>query len=77
MAKLDAEEAGGARAQVESKLARVQHALATLEEARQKGESTLSGAQRSLATSEEAWQKAEDETSRLANERASYSWSSG
>ena len=34
MAKLNAEATGSARAQVESELARVQHALAALEEAR-------------------------------------------
>ena len=41
MARLDAEEEGSIRAQVESELARVQHALATLEDARHKGESEL------------------------------------
>ena len=38
MAKLDSEAAGSARAQVESELARVQHALAASEDARQKWE---------------------------------------
>ena len=71
MAKLDAEAAGSPRAQVESELARVQHALADSEEAWKKGESALSGAQRALAASEEARRKAEDEASLLADERVS------
>ena len=71
MARLDAEAAGSARAQVESELARVQHALATSEDARHKGESELTGVQHALATSEKAQRKAEDEVSRLADERVS------
>ena len=39
---------------MESELARVQHALATSEDARHKGESALIGAQRALAALEEA-----------------------
>ena len=54
MAKLDAEAVGSTRAQVESKLAKVQHALAVSEEARHKRESAFFEARRSLATSEEA-----------------------
>ena len=54
MDKLDAEVEGSARAQVESELARVQHALAASEDARKKGQSALIGAQHALATSEEA-----------------------
>ena len=65
MAKLDVEEARSTRAHVESKLARVQDALAAFEEARKKGESTLSGAQRTLAASEGARRKAEDEAGYL------------
>ena len=52
MAKFDVKAAGSVWAQVESELARVQHALAVSEKAHQKGESALSGAQRSLASSE-------------------------
>ena len=57
--------------QVESELARVQHALAASKKARQRGESTLSWAQRALAASEEARLKVEDEASRLVDERVS------
>ena len=71
MARLDAKATGSARVQVESELARVQHALAASEEARQKGESKLIGVQHALAASEEARRKAEDEASRLADERVS------
>ena len=71
MAKLDAEAVGNARAQVESKLVRVQHALAALEEAQQKKVSKLSGAQRSLAASKEGRRKVEDEANSLADERVS------
>ena len=67
MAKLDAEAAGSTRAQVESELARVQHALEVSGEARQKGESAFSRAQRALAASEEARWKAEDKASRLVD----------
>ena len=71
MARLDAEAARNARAQVESELARVQHALVALEDAQQKGEFELTGVQHALAASEEARQKAEDEVSRLVDERVS------
>ena len=54
MARLDVKAVGCAWAQVESELAKVKHALATLEEARQKGESELTRVQHSLAASEEA-----------------------
>ena len=56
---------------MEFELARVQHALAALEDARHKGESALTEAQRALAASEEARWKTEDEPSRLADERVS------
>ena len=71
MARLDAKATGSAWVQVESELARVQHALAASEDARQKGESELTGFQHALAASEEARRKAEDEVSRLGNERVS------
>ena len=71
MARLDTETAGSAQAEVESELARVQHALAILKDARQKGESKLTEVQHALATSEEARRKAEDEANRLADERVS------
>ena len=45
MARLDIEAAGSTRAQVESELARVQHALVALEDARWKVESELDGVQ--------------------------------
>ena len=41
MAKLDAKEAGSARTQMESELAKVQHALVALEDAQHKGKSEL------------------------------------
>ena len=43
MARLDAETAGSARAQVEYEFAMVQHPLASSKDARQKGESELTG----------------------------------
>ena len=66
MARLDAEAVESTWAQVESKLARVLHALAASEDARQKGESALTGAQHALAASEEDRRKVEDEASCLA-----------
>ena len=71
MDKLDAEMVGSARAQVEFELARVQHALAALEDAQQKGEFVLTGAQRALADSEEARRKVEDKAKCLVDERVS------
>ena len=56
---------------MESELARVQHALAALEDARHEGESELTEVQHPLAASEEARRKAEDEANRLADERVS------
>ena len=56
---------------MESELARVQRALAALEEAGWKVESELDRAQQALAASEEAWRKAEKEVSRLIDERVS------
>ena len=56
---------------MESELAKVQHALAASEDARQKGESEFTEVQHALAASEEARWKAEDEANRLANEPVS------
>ena len=71
MARLEIKVAGGTRAQMESKLARVQRALASSKDAQQKVESDLDGARQALATFGEAWRKTEDETSRLTDERVS------
>ena len=69
MAKLATEEAVNTRAQIESKLARVQHALALTEDARLKAESERGVAHDALAVVGEACKKAEEENSRLAYER--------
>ena len=53
MAQLDTEAAGSSRAQVEFELARIQHSLVALEDARRKVESELDGVQQALAASEE------------------------
>ena len=71
MARLDAEAAGRACAQVESELAKVQHALAALEDAWQKGQFELTGVQHALAALEEARWKAEDKANFLVDERVS------
>ena len=71
MARLDVESAESALVQVESELAKVQHALDASEDARHKGESELTGVQHALAASEEARRKAKDKASRLADERVS------
>ena len=60
MARLDAEAVGSTRAQVESELAKVQHALAASEDARHKGESELTRVQYALVALEEVRRKAED-----------------
>ena len=62
MAKLTAEGALNTRAQVESELARVQHALGLAEEAR-------GAAQEVLAATGEACKKAEEENSQLVEEK--------
>ena len=69
MAKLTAEGALNTRAQVESKLARVQHALGLAEEARRKAEFDHGAAQEVLATMGEACKKAEEENGQLAEEK--------
>ena len=56
---------------MESELARVQRALATLEDARWKMESELDLAQQALAASGEACQTAKEEASLLTDERVS------
>ena len=69
MAKLQIEGVVNTRAQVESELARVQHALAIAENALLKAESERGVAQEALAVAGEACRKAEEENSRLADER--------
>ena len=71
MARLEIDAAGSARAQMESELARVQHALATLEGARRKMESELDVAQQALSASGEACWMAKEEASCITNERVS------
>ena len=68
MARLEIDAAGSARAQMESELARVQHALATSKDAQRKMESKLDVAQQALAASGEAYRTAEKEASRLTDE---------
>ena len=69
MAKLQFEGAVNTRAQVESELARVQHALAVAENARLRAESERGVAQEALAVAGEACKKAKEENSSLADER--------
>ena len=69
MAKLQIEEAVSTRAQVESKLARVRHALAVAENACLKAESERGIAQEALAVAGEACKKVEEKNSRLEDEK--------
>ena len=69
MAKLAIEGAVSTRAQIESKLARVQRALALTEEARRRAESEHGAAREALAAAGEACKKAEEENGHLADER--------
>ena len=69
MAKLAIEGAVNTRAQIESELAWVQHALTLAEDARLKAESEHGVAHEALAVAGEACKKAEEENSRLADER--------
>ena len=69
MAKLQIEGAVNTGEQVESELARVQRALAVVENARLKAESERGVAQEALAVAGEACRKAEEENSCLADER--------
>ena len=71
MTRLEIDAIGSARAQMESELAWVQHALATSEDTRWKMESELDVAQQALAAFGEAYQTTEEEVSRLTNERVS------
>ena len=71
MGRLEIDAAGNAQAQMESVLARVQSALATLKDARQKVESELDRAQQALAVFGEVGRKVEEEVSRLTDERVS------
>ena len=69
MAKLQIEGAVNTRAQVESELARVQRALAVVENACLRAEFECGVAQEALAVAGEACKKAEKENNRLADER--------
>ena len=69
MAKLAIEGDVNTRAQIESKLAWVQRALALAEDARLKAESERGVAHEALAIAGEAFKKAEEENSRLADEK--------
>ena len=69
MAKLATEGVVNARAQIESKLARVQRALALVEEARHRVESEHGAAREALAIAREACNRAEEETGQLLDER--------
>ena len=71
MGRLKIDAAGSARAQMESELACIHHALAASKVARRKVESELDGAQEVLAVSIEAGRKTEEEVSRLTDERVS------
>ena len=65
MAKLEIEGVVNTRAQMESELTRVQHALAVAESAHLKVESEHDAAQKALSLAGEACTKAEEENSRL------------
>ena len=69
MAKLATEGAFNTRAQIESELARVQNALALVEEARWRAEQEHGAAQEALATAGEACKKAEEENGHLVDEK--------
>ena len=56
---------------MEFELARVQHALVALEDARRKVEFELDGVQQALAAFGEAWWKAKEEANRLTDEQFS------
>ena len=71
MARLEIDGAGSTRAQVESELTRVQHALADSEDAWRTMESELDVAQQTLATSGVACRTVEEEASRRTDERVS------
>ena len=69
MAKLATKGAVNTRAQIDSELARVQHALALAENARQRAESEHGATREALALAGEAYRKAEEENSRLMDEK--------
>ena len=69
MAKLATEGAVNTRAQIESELAWVQHALALAENARQRAESEHGAAREALALTGEACREAEEENDLLTGER--------
>ena len=71
MAKLATERAVNTRVQIESELARVQHALALAEEGRRRAESEYGAAREALAAPGEACTKAEQENGCLAYEKLS------
>ena len=71
MAKLEIEGTVNTRAQVESELTRVQHALAVAEGARMKAESEREATQKALSLAREACTKVEEESSRLTDEQLS------
>ena len=69
MAKLETKGAVNTREQIESELARVQRALALVEEARQRAEFEHGAAREALVVAGEACKKAEEENGCLADER--------
>ena len=69
MAKLATEGAVNTRAEIESELARVQRALALVEEARRRAELERGTAQEVSAAAGEACKKAEEENNHLADEK--------
>ena len=69
MAKLATKGAVNTRAQMESKLARVQRALALAKEAHWRAESEHGAAREALATAGEACKKAKEENGHLADEK--------
>ena len=71
MARLETDAAGNARAQMESELARVQHALTASEGIWLKTESELDSVQQTLDAAGEAYLKAKEENCRLTDEQLS------
>ena len=69
MAKLATEGAFNTRVQIESELARVQHALALTDEAHRKAELKHGAAQEALIAAREACKKAEEENNHLEDEK--------
>ena len=71
MAQLETDAMGSARAQMESKLARVQGALIASEGVRLKAKSELDSIRQALTAAGEARRKAKEENCRLTDERLS------